>query len=239
LRVLFYNSSSFKQLRKIMNRETWLNELANRMAPRFEELGYKIPKFRVAVGWTSSGKTSKVGGECWHSSNSADRVFEILVAPIIDDSVHVAAILAHELTHAAAGFKHGHKGDFAKVMAALGMERPFTQSLAGPKFKEWTAPFLEELGDIPHARIMLRPERQALPREDGDEDDEGGGEDEGGSSNQKKKQTTRLLKCVCPECGYPVRVTKTWLDKVGPPCCPVHGPMVADSVEGDQHSADD
>lgn len=232
-----------------MNRETWLNELAALMAPRFEDLGKPIPKFRVAVGWTSAGKTSKVGGECWHSSNSADQVFEILCAPIVDDSMEVAAILAHELSHAAAGFKHGHKGDFAKLMASLGMVRPFTSSVAGPQFKTWAQPFLDTLGKIPHARIMLKPER--TPREMADDaGDEGVDEDEGGSSNQKKKQTTRMLKAVCkyvppadngcepsPDgaCGYTVRLSKKWAQQLGA-CCPVHGAMEvvgADDAPGD------
>lgn len=223
-----------------MNRETWLNELAALMAPRFEELNKPIPKFRVAVGWTSAGKTSKVGGECWHSSNSADKVFEILVSPILDESMHVAAVLAHELSHAAAGFKHGHKGDFAKLMAALGLLRPYTSSVAGDAFKAWVQPFLDQLGDIPHARILLNPERSPTPGADGEEGGEEG-EDEGGSSNQKKKQSTRMLKAKCchevdgQPCGYTVRLTKKWAEKMGA-VCPAHGPM---DVEGLEVEAED
>lgn len=215
-----------------MNRETWLNEMASLMAPRFEELGKPIPKFRVAVGWTSSGKTSKVGGECWHSSNSADQVFEILVSPILDDNMDVSAVLAHELCHAAAGFKHGHKGDFAKLMADLGMVRPFTSSVPGPAFQEWVKPFIEKLGKIPHARIMLRPDRTPAPGEEGEADEEGG------SSNQKKKQTTRMLKACCTHetdgqpCGYTVRLTKKWAASMGA-VCPAHGPMDIEGLEVD------
>lgn len=217
-----------------MNRETWLNELAALMAPRFEELGKPIPKFRVAVGWTSAGKSSKVGGECWHSRNSADRVYEILVAPILDDSMHVAAVLAHELSHAAAGFQHKHKGEFAKLMAALGLVRPFTSSVAGPAFKEWVQPFLDALGALPHARILLNPER--TPVGDAAEGEEGEGDDEGGSSNQKKKQSTRMLKACCAHevdgkpCGYTVRLTKKWAEKMGA-VCPAHGPMDVEGLE--------
>lgn len=219
-------------MKEDMNRETWLNEMAALMAPRFEELERPIPKFRVAVGWTSAGKVSNVGGECWHKSNSTDGAFEILVAPILDDSMHVAAVLAHELSHAAAGFKHGHKGDFATLMAALGMQRPFTQSNAGPQFEAWVKPFLDKLGKLPHARIMLKPERKLIDRdgEEGDAEEE----DEGGSSNQKKKQTTRMLKATCQAdvdgepCGYTVRLSKKWAQKLGA-CCPAHGAL---EVEG-------
>lgn len=217
-----------------MNRETWLNELANKMAPRFEELGKPIPRFRVAVGWTSAGKVSNVGGECWHSSNSADGVFEILVAPILDDSMKVAAVLAHELSHAAAGFKHKHKGDFAKLMASLGLLRPFTSSIPGDAFKEWVQPFLDDLGKIPHARIMLRPERSPVePGEDGE-----GEEEEGGSSNQKKKQSTRMLKACCAECGYTVRLSKKWAKELGA-LCPQHGSMDIEGLDDEPEEEGD
>lgn len=220
-----------------MNRETWLNLMAEKMAPRFQELGYPLPKFRVAVGWTSSGKVSHIGGECWHSSASADSAFEILVAPILDDSMAIAAVLAHELTHAAAGFEHGHRGDFAKVMKLLGMVPPMTSSVPGPAFKEWAQPFIDELGAIPHAKIMLHQERgtrgESAPRPERKkgEPQEADQEEQrpfvGGSSNQKKKQTTRLKKAECSQCGYTVRLTQKWLE-VGPPGCPLHGAMDAD-----------
>lgn len=95
-----------------MNRETWLNELAKRMAPRFEELGFPLPKFRVSIGFTSGGKNSNANGECWHSRCSADDSFEIFITPIEADTQQVAAILAHELAHTAVGFDQGHKGKF-------------------------------------------------------------------------------------------------------------------------------
>ena len=34
-----------------------------------------------------------------------------------------------------------------------------------------------------------------------------------------KKQTTRMLKCVCSECGYVARTTAKWLETVGAPLC--------------------
>ena len=40
-----------------------------------------------------------------------------------------------------------------------------------------------------------------------------------------KKQTTRMIKCQCVTCSYPVRTTRQWLEGMGPPHCPVHGAM--------------
>ena len=229
-----------------MNRETWLNELAALMAPRFEELGHPLPKFRVAVGWTGAGKVSFVGVECWHSSRSADGVFEIIIAPIIDDSMRVADNLAHELIHAAVGFDCGHKGDFKKMALALGLVGPMTATTAGPEFIAWATPFIEKLGKIPHARIILNPAAGEGEAEGGEAAEAPAGK---GSSNEKKKQSTRMLKATCQAiapadgsgdgpgqpCGYTVRLSKKWAQKYGA-CCPVHGGMEvegADDAPGD------
>lgn len=229
---------------KTMNRETWLNALAEKMAPRFAQLGWPLPAFRVAVGFTSSGRVSHIGGECWHKSKSDDGRFEILIAPHVAESMQAAAILAHELTHAAVGFEHGHKGDFAKCMAQLGMQRPFTNSIAGPAFKEFAQPFLDALGAFPHSRLNFDKQTQApkpITRRDDQAADDGELEEDSddgavvgvGSSNAKKKQSTRLVKAACGECGYTVRVTRRWLE-VGAPHCPLHGAMdVEVSDDGD------
>lgn len=228
-----------------MNRETWLNALATKMAPRFEELGHPVPPFRVAIGFTSGGRGSNANGECWHASKSADKRFEILITPDNGNELQVAAILAHELSHAAAGFKEGHKGKFAQLMKALGMQRPFTTSTPGPQFAEWVKPHLDELGALPHAPLMFRQSLlERIAKEAG-----GAGvdeADEGGSSNQKKKQTTRMLKAACQAegkdgkpCGYTIRLTKKWALQLGA-CCPVHGAMEVEGADksGGEDDAD-
>ncbi|MNK29164.1 hypothetical protein D3C87_475530 [compost metagenome] len=209
-----------------LNRETWLNKMAALMAPRFEELGHPLPLYRVTVGFTSAGKSMKVAGECWHSSRSADKTFEIMISPVQDDSMDMAGVLAHELIHAAVGFEHKHKGDFAKVALALGLNRPMTATTPGPAFKEWAAPFIEELGPIPHAKLSWMSTLQ--PRAEGETGEDGEGEEGPGSSNAKPKQKTRMVKCKCRECGYVVRTTLKWIEK-GAPHCPDHGAMDVDA----------
>lgn len=39
---------------------------------------------------------------------------------------------------------------------------------------------------------------------------------------ERPVQTTRMLKAVCPDCKYHVRLTAKWA-RVGMPICPVHG----------------
>jgi hypothetical protein len=208
-----------------MNRETWLNELANKMAPRFADLGYPIPAFRVSIGFTSGGKKSKAGAECWHNSVSGDGVFEIFIGCGEDNPMQVAAYLTHELCHAAAGFASGHTGEFAKLMKALGMMRPFTHSHAGPDFEAWVTPLLAALPALPHARLHF--DHAKAGKEVPQDNNEGEGEEGEGESTGPKKQTTRLKKCTCSECGYNVRVTAKWLE-IGPPHCPQHGAMTVE-----------
>lgn len=209
-----------------MNRETWLNLMANKMAPRFKELGHPLPKFHVAIGFPSSGKSGNAAAECWNHGNSEDGAFQIYIRPDEADAMMIAGHLAHELTHAAVGFQHKHKGDFAKVVLALGLMRPLTSTVPGDVFKAYAQPFLDELGTIPHARLSWSGSVGEAPRRDGEAGEEQGepATPAGGSSNAKPKQKTRLLKVACKECGYTVRVTAKWLE-IGPPHCPEHGAM--------------
>jgi hypothetical protein len=238
-----------------MNRETWLNNLANLMAPRFEELGHPLPKFRVAIGFPSSGKDGRASAECWHKSRSADESFQIFIRPDQDDTMMIAGDLAHELTHAAVGFEAGHKGDFAKVVLALGLNRPLTATTPGPKFIEYATPLVDQLGPIPHARLTWPGSRGwsgagQPPKSDAQHDAEDAGDagvPERGSSNAKPKQSTRLLKASCKHsklvgvngeqevCGYTIRLSRKWAKELGA-CCPAHGPM---EVEGADDSGGD
>lgn len=225
-----------------MNREAWLTAMAERMAPRFAELGFPLPKFRVSIGFTSGGMNSRANAEVWSDKASADGYFEILIRPDVDSSAYAAALLAHELTHAAVGLKEGHRGNFKKVMMLIGMTKPFTSTVPTPRFDEWVKPFLDELGELPHGRLNWRladmPAGKRAPGgakiakgiRDGLEPEE----IEELITNAPKKQTTRLLKVACAECGYPARVTRKWLDEKGAPHCPDHGPMAAEEAKDDE-----
>jgi hypothetical protein len=220
------------------NRETWLNDLASKMAPTFAEHGFPLPALRVSIGWPSAGKDAPIAGECWDKSVSADGHFEIFLNPSRADSLAVGATLAHELIHAAVGFDQGHKGNFAKVALSLGFARPLThvgddtpEKLAG-----WLRPMLDEVGELPHAAInysrqgATRVKRGSggvvqVPGPDSDDSESGNAP----INTRPPKQGTRLLKAMCAheECGYTVRVTSKWLE-IGPPHCPVHGAMAVE-----------
>lgn len=108
------------------NRESWLKRVAIGMAPLFTALGTPLPdRVRVAIGFTSAGRKGKAIAECWDNRRSADGHFEIFIRP---DLVHaldampaqIAAILAHELVHAAVGIAAGHGKPFKRIALGLG-----------------------------------------------------------------------------------------------------------------------
>lgn len=203
------------------------------MKPRFAAHGKPIPPFRVGTGFTSGGQYCNAGGECWNKSVSADAHYEIFIMPDRHEVMEIAAILCHELIHAAVGLQEGHKGEFAKMMCSLGLLRPYTQSIPGPEFEAWVQPELDRLGPIPHAPLRFsRVKGLPAPSSDEGEPAEVPQEAEKPSSNAKKKQSTRMLKAQCEECGYTVRLTKMWALKLGA-VCPEHGGMKIEGLNTD------
>jgi hypothetical protein len=187
-----------------MNREDWLQGLAEMMEPVFEQHGYAIPKVRMSVGFPSQGSRGKSIGQCWDGGASADGTHEILIRPDRHEELDVAQILCHELIHAAVGIPAGHGKLFKRCALKLGLQGPMRSTTAGPHFIEWVTPLLGQLGQLPHARLGF------------------------GQSSGPKKQGTRLLKswCAYEGCGYTVRLAKMWAAK-GAPYCPIHGVQMA------------
>lgn len=177
-------------------REDWMNRLAEMMRPWFEAHTHPLPAFRASCGFPSTGRKGKRIGECWSDASSADAHHEIFIHPSQSDSMEVAAILAHELIHAAVGLSHKHAGEFKKTALAIGLEGKMKATYAGEAFKQFVSPFLESLGDYPHAALASA-----------------------GNSSKDPKQTVRMLKVICPACGYLVRTTQKWVE-MGMPVCP-------------------
>lgn len=201
------------------NREAWAQAFmqARLTMTAFLDAGAPIPRnVRIGVGWTSKGMRAKAIGECYSTACSRDGSFEIILSPHLEDAHVVAAILTHELVHAAVGLECGHKGAFAKAARGVGLEGKLTATHGGEAFLAWAGPVLEALGPYPHATLY------------------------GAASSGPKKQTTRYLKVSCP-CGYTVRMSRKWLDTVGAPDCPACQETMTcegDAGEGDQEFAE-
>jgi len=189
-----------------MNRESYLRALAEGFEPLFQAHGAALPAYRVTCGWPSrsalSEKTRRIG-ECWPDCASADQTHEIIISMGLDDPIEVAGVLAHEMVHAAVGCEHGHRAPFKRLALSIGLVGKMTDTTAGDAFKQYAQPVIDKLGPYPHARL---------------------------DGTNKRKQGTRMIKASCDECaaesengqGYTVRLTRKWLDQVGPPICPAH-----------------
>ena len=188
------------------NRESWLNRVAAGMAPLFEALDAPLPsRVRVAIGFTSAGRKGKAIGECWDNRCSGDGHFEIFIRPDLAHAAdampaQIAAILAHELVHAAVGIPAGHGAAFKRVALGLGLVGPMRATTPGEAFLAAIVPILDAAGPLPHARL-----------------------DTDGESTAPRKQKTRMLKCECATCGYTVRTARKWLEQAGAPLCPIEG----------------
>ena len=183
----------------ILTREQWLQNAVVAMEPLFKEKGYKIPAVRVSCGWPSTGTRGKCPsiGEAWPKQAASDKVAQLFISPVLKDESDpcgVLATLVHEVVHAVVGNENKHNKVFGKCARSVGLEGKLTATSAGEELtvsmKTWTA----KLGNYPHAALKM-------------------------GMRPTKKQTTRMLKCVCAECGYTVRTSQKWLD-VGVPSCP-------------------
>jgi hypothetical protein len=181
-----------------MNREAWLNELVAELRPMFTAINAPLPeKIRVTSGLPShkARTLNRAIGEHWVGAASADGHDEIFISPVVAEPMDVAAILVHELAHAATPGA-GHKGEFVRVIRALWLEGKATATVAGQAFRENFGPIVEAIGPYPHAALNV-----GLVR---------------------KVQSTRMLKAECPACGYTVRLTAMWAN-TGLPICPKDG----------------
>lgn len=181
----------------VVDRETWLKLFSNSMVQFFKAKGYNLDtdNIRFSCGFPAGSRGSnKAIGQCWSKTASKDGHNEIFISPIIDDSIIVMATTVHELCHVIVGTQEGHNPIFGKCARAIGLEGHLTATTSGSELRQILILIRAAIGTYPHAELMFR-------------------------DPEKKKEGTRLIKVVCPECGYTVRAAKKWLDK-GLTTCP-------------------
>ena len=201
------------------NRETWLHAFTAAARPYFAKAGRPLPEtLRIGVGWTSGGAraASKVIGECYHPQAASDGVRSIIISTGagLPDAEAVAAVLTHELAHAALEAGVGHKAPFVALVRALGLEGKATATVAGDDWRAWAGPVLEALGPYPHSTLSA-------------------------GETGKKKQAARMLKVECKGCGYTVRASKKWLEIAVPDCPICREPMLCEGLDGEDGEGDE
>lgn len=142
----------------VHNREAWLLEAVREITAVFEENGYTVPPVRISVGWPGGkGKKTmlKTIGQCWYGHQSSDGLAQIFISPALTDTVEIMATIAHEMVHAVAGGKCGHRGLFRTIALQIGLEGKMTATNAGDALKGRFVPMLERLGTYDHAKLNV------------------------------------------------------------------------------------
>lgn len=187
-----------------LTREQWLRECVHRLHSEVfvqtahPAVGETVPQFRISCSFPGGGAARKRIGECWSHKSSADGTTEMMVSPLLDDPMMVAATVAHEMVHMYVGVEAGHKGPFKALATAVGLEGKMTATVAGEAFKAIVQPILDDMGAYPHAKLSLAG---------------------------RKVKKTYLLKAECTDCGCTFRITQKWLDAADTTTlvCPIPG----------------
>lgn len=177
-------------------RELWLEMAANELRPVFGD--YKVPPFRVSMGFPPKGGLSKcrVVGVCCMSEMATDAVPQVYINPTVTalgGANGVLAVLAHEMIHVMG--VRGHGKDFAKVGLYIGLEGKMTSTSAGDSLQAVFEHVIKKLGAFPHSPLV-------------------------GQISSNKPDKCRIIKCICMQCGYTVRVSRKWIN-LAKPACPI------------------
>ncbi len=134
------------------NREHWLTHVAVMLRPIFSRNGLEIP-LRVRLGVGALAPARRTLGACY---TTCDRMGfrHVTISPFIDDPVMVAAVLAHELIHAALPADEGHGPRFRAAARALGFEGRATEVTIGPALRSELEQIVGRAGRYPHAALV-------------------------------------------------------------------------------------
>jgi len=191
-----------------INRETWLNLMIDKAVPLFDNAGFKISdirsKLKVSCSFIQGSRGNKLKdaiGVHYNPTISAEGFHEMMIQPILSDSVQVVGVLIHEMVHAIqTHLYHNEKGflsvkphgkEFRKMAIAVGLTGKMTATTESPELKIQIEKWVAEIGKYPHAKMTL--------------------------NDSRTKQTTRMLKLECKHCGFIARSSSGAINKFGLP----------------------
>lgn len=180
-------------------REDWLAAAIEEIRPMVQALAnWGLPdQVRVACALPPNYSRSGASGETWAPSHSADTHWEIVVSSTLANPSAVFAALLHEAIHTAVNDTK-HSRVWIEAAAAVGLapvgppSDEWARTTEGPAFDGIWSEIIEGLGPYPHGALL--------------------------AGVNKPKQSTRMLKCVCPSCGWTFRATPKHINKGLPTC---------------------
>lgn len=153
-----------------MNREAWLNKAKELLERKYFSKPSKALPPKLAISCGIPKGSSKAIGQCWDPTVTKDGTTQIFICPSQDDPIEILQILLHELIHACVGLSCGHKGDFARMARAVGLQGKLTATVVHkgtPLHNELDA-MARKIGPYPHKamtkqkRVVKRVKRVTL-----------------------------------------------------------------------------
>lgn len=199
-------------------RESWLKAATIKLRSHIKaETGLVVPPVSVSIGWPGGrGDKSGVIGQCWNAKVAADGKAAIFISPKLSDPVRILDVLAHEMVHALHP-DAGHRGEFPKTAAAIGLVAPWTATNASDDFAKTLKGIARKLGPLGHGEIKTGV---TLTRTDPKT-----GKTVTLTPTGSPKQGTRMLKIACPADGTILRGSAKAL-AIGLPTCACGTEMV-------------
>lgn len=185
-----------------INREAWINRMAELLRLWFRDHGYTIHGRMVvsmaALHWREKKKDL---GICHYDMDRKEKDINYIFVTAFEtrsheDPVDVAATLVHEILHAVLppGTKHGPL--FAKGCKALGLAGKVTATVAGPELRAYLTTLVASLPPLPKRGVMAPP-----------------------PPPKPKKDPTAPHKFQCTCCKTTILIRYTSLNKAGTPKC--------------------
>lgn len=191
-------------------REQWLRALVDLLRPVLETAGASVPDVAISVGFplkAGRGRNRAIG-QCWDGQHADDGRPQVFIHPELSDPIDVAAVVLHEVIHAAPESlprsRQPHGRAFAKIARQMGLQGKMTATTPSDVARDMLTRMTATLGIYPHGRL------NAL--------------------SASRKQSTRMLKAVCDAIHdpYVVRLARTTAERGLPSCGDCGEPMRLD-----------
>lgn len=137
-------------------REAWLVRAVNIFRREWAKLDVAIPAdVQVTCGFPGGGSPNKRIGECWPRARSRSGVNEMMINPVLQDTLTVLDVLGHECLHAVDDCASKHGRVFTKNSAKVGYSGGKHSAAVSVPAKALLAKIAKQLKPYPHGAVIL------------------------------------------------------------------------------------